>query len=227
MNEIEEIKKRYEKRKNISQDYSFFSPWYFRAVQERERKIIALMGKNGIDTLCGKKILDIGCGNGDWLRMFLRWGADPENLYGIDLLKKRIDFAKKLNPNMNFICTDAQKIAFRDGTFDIVVLATCLTSVLENEIKRRIAQEAIRVLKNEGFILWYDFRFNNPRNPDVKGIGKKEIKQLFNGCSCDFHLVTLAPLLARILAAVSGLLCDIITIIPFLRTHYLTIIKKE
>lgn len=30
------------------------------------------------------------------------------------------------------------------------------------------------VLKNDGIVLWYDFRYNNPNNLDVKGIEKKK-----------------------------------------------------
>ena len=52
--------------------------------------------------------------------------------------------------------------------------STCFTSILDQEMKKSIAREVLRVLKDEGIILWYDFRYNNPKNPDVKGIEKKK-----------------------------------------------------
>jgi hypothetical protein len=94
-------------------------------------------------------------------------------------------------------------------------------------MKRRISSQALRVLKDSGMILWYDFRYNNPANPDVKGIAKNEIKELFGRCVYDFNLVTLAPPIARILAPVSWLACEMLSKLSFLKTHYLAVIKKK
>jgi len=43
----------------------------------------------------------------------------------------------------------------------------------------------LRVLKPGGAILWFDLRVDNPRNPQVKGLRKKEIASLFPGCDVD------------------------------------------
>jgi hypothetical protein len=93
-------------------------------------------------------------------------------------------------------------------------------------MKRNIAKEMMRVSKDEGIILWYDFRYNNPRNPDVKGIRKKEIKNLFPNCKYDFNLITLSPPIARKIVPISRGIAEFLNLIPFLRTHYLVIIKK-
>ena len=164
---------------------------------------------------------------GGQLREFVQWGAKPENLYGIDLLKDRIKKAKEINPNINFICDNAENLDFLDKNFDIVLQSTCFTSIFDLEMKKSIAKEMLRVLKDEGIILWYDFRYNNPKNPDVKGIEKKEIKGLFPDCRYDFNLITLAPPIVRKLAPISLFLCEILEKIPFLRTHYLVVIKKK
>jgi len=164
---------------------------------------------------------------GGQLREFVQWGAKPENLYGIDLLKDRIKKAKEINPNINFICDNAENLDFPDKNFDIVLQSTCFTSIFDLEMKKSIAKEMLRVLRDEGIILWYDFRYNNPKNPDVKGIEKKEIKGLFSACRYDFNLIILAPLIVRKLAPISLFLCEILGKIPFLRTHYLAVIKKK
>jgi len=39
-------------------------------------------------------------------------------------------------------------------------------------MKKKIAGEMLRVLKPSGFILWYDYHMNNPKNPDVRGLRK-------------------------------------------------------
>lgn len=229
MDEIEEIRKRYEKRKSLPEKsrYSYFNSGNLFIIQGREKKILELLNKYGMNHLGDKKILDIGCGTGGWLRDFIQWGARPENLYGIDLLEDRIEEARKISPNINFICGNAEKLDFPDNNFDIVLQATCFTSIFDLEMKKNIAKEMLRTLKDEGIILWYDFRYNNPKNPDVKGIEIKEIRELFPNCQYDFNLITLAPPLVRRLAPQNWLLCEILGKIPLLRTHYLVIIKKK
>ena len=49
-------------------------------MQERERQILMLLKHNGFAALKTKKILEIGCGDGYWLREFVKWGAGPENI---------------------------------------------------------------------------------------------------------------------------------------------------
>ena len=41
-------------------------------------------------------------------------------------------------------------------------------------MKQKVAAEMLRVVKPQGLILWYDFRYNNPRNSNVRGIGAAE-----------------------------------------------------
>jgi hypothetical protein len=90
-----------------------------------------------------------------------------------------------------------------------------------------VAGEMIRVLKEDGIIIWYDYYTNNPWNPDVRGVKKREIHQLFPGCRVDLQKITLAPPLARALAPRSWLACSLLEKIPWLRTHYLGVIRKR
>lgn len=46
-------------------------------------------------------------------------------------------------------------------------------------LKQQMAQEMLRVTKPKGTILWLDFFFSNPQNPDVRLIRLKEIRTLF------------------------------------------------
>src|SRR5207245_4975939 len=103
---------------------------------------------------------------------------------------------------------------------------TAFTSILDSRMKRTIASEMVRVLKPHGLILWYDYHVNNPRNPDVRGVKKQEIHQLFPGCRIALERITLAPPLVRLLAPYSWLACCLLEGIPFLCTHYLGVIQK-
>lgn len=228
MSEVEEIVRRYDRRK-IAQDqnlYSYFNLGNLYITQQLERKILNILDRYGFNPLYDKKILDVGCGGGGWLRNFIKWGAKPKNLFGVDLLEDNIKIAKETFPNINFAVGNAESLALPDKTFDIVIQSTVFTSIFNFEMKRNIAEQMMRLVKNDGIILWHDFFYDNPNNPDVKGIKKREIKQLFPYCTYDFNKVTLAPPIVRVLAPRSWLLCYILEKIPLLRTHYIVIIKK-
>ncbi len=229
MNEIERIKQVYVNRGQVISDnrYTYFNVGNLYIMQQREREILRLLSKPSINQLSDKNILDVGCGVGGLLRGFIKYGALPENLWGLDLLSDSIKQAREISPNIDFRCGDARQLPYEDECFDIVTAFTVFTSILDDGMKKRIASEMLRVLKSKGIILWYDFHMNNPQNPDVKGVGKVEIKRLFLDCELDFQRVTLAPPLARRLAPYSWLTCYLLEKIPFLRTHYLSVIWKN
>ena len=154
-------------------------------------------------------------------------GRPTENLYGIDLLAERIDIARQLCPSQVTLLAGAgDELPWNDVTFDIVAQSTVFTSILDGAVKRRLAQEMLRVLKPNGIVLWYDFHLNNPRNPDVRGIGKREIRLLFPGCSVRFWATRLLPPLARIIAPWSLLLAEFLGKFPLLCSHYVAVIRK-
>lgn len=226
--EIERINSAYEKRKdNISSArYSLFNNDNFYYVQSRDKAILEMLKSSNIVSLNDKRILDIGCGTGNELINLIRYGADPGNLYGIDLLKSRIETARGLSPNISFTCSDASEIPYRDGFFDIVIQFTVFTSIFNEDMKKSIAEEMLRVIKPDGIIVWYDFHVHNPNNPDVRGVKKKEIYKLFSGCQIKLKRITLAPPIARIIAPHSMILCHLLEKLNLLNTHYLGCIRK-
>jgi SAM-dependent methyltransferase len=175
-----------------------------------------------------KKILEIGCGTGYWLREFVRFGARPENICGIDLIPDDVTEAIGLSPpGMKIECENAASLDFPNESFDLIFQFTVFTSILDSELKRKVAAEMIRVVRRDGLIVWYDFHTNNPWNPDVRGVTKKEIIQLFPGCRVSLQRLTLAPPIARAVAPYSWLACELLQSVPWFRTHYLGAIRKS
>jgi ubiquinone/menaquinone biosynthesis C-methylase UbiE len=196
-------------------------------IQERERHVLQLLDRHDLMPLSGRRILEVGCGTGKWLRDLIAWGADPENIFGMELLQASAARARRLCPqSVTIECGNAAELRFESESFDIVLQATVFTSVLDLEMKRAMAAEMLRVLRPRGVILWYDFFFKNPRNPYVLPVTKTEIRQLFPGCSLELRRVTLAPPLARLVAPRSWVACSVLSRIPPLCTHYLGAIRR-
>ena len=214
------------KRRTSSSLYSRFNSAYLFMVQEREKRYLDLLVRYGCTALENKNILEIGCGTGDLLRDLIKWGARPENLFGVELIGERVSEAIHLCPkDVEILQGNAAKLQLPDQMFDVVLQSTVFTSVLDSNMKQQMAAEMCRVLKPDGLILWYDYHMNNPRNPDVKGVRLREIKALFPTCEIRLERITLAPPIARRLAPYSWLLCYLLSKIPWLCSHYIGVIR--
>jgi SAM-dependent methyltransferase len=220
------IREAYARRWDESR-YSWFNAGYLFTMQALESQLLVLLKQYDFASLDTKNVLEVGCGTGFWLREFIKWGARPENITGVDLLSDSVAKARHLCPEaVKIHCGSAAELLFPDGIFDLVLQSTVFTSVLDASLKRRMASEMLRVVKRDGLILWYDFHVNNPWNPDVRGVKRREIYQLFPGCRIDLRRITLAPPLVRSIAPYSWLACYLLEKIPLLCTHYLGVIRK-
>lgn len=204
--------------------FSFRDSAHVYRLQNRYRDALYLLLKVGVRDISGLRILDVGCGDGRMLREFLQWGAQPENLAGIDLRQEPVDQALRLSPNFDIRCASAIEIPWPDNSFDFVCQHTVFSSILDWEMKHKIAAEMLRVVRKTGLILWYDF-WLNPTNPYTRGIRPTEIKRLFPDCRFYFKRITLAPPIARKLAPISWGLCGFLESLKIFNTHYLVIIR--
>lgn len=99
------------------------------------------------------KILEIGCGDAYRLK-YLSKKLKLNKIYGIDPSKKAI---KKANSSKVIAKVGtADCLPFKNKQFDIVVFGFCLY-LIDDEDLFRVIQEADRVLKNNGYIVIYDF----------------------------------------------------------------------
>ena len=227
MREADRVRTAYARRRELGLDdrYSYWEPANLYLYQQRERAVVEMLGRHGLLPLGERRVLDVGCGDGSVLRDLLRYGARPEKLEGVDLLAERIERARELSLNVRFSEADAAALPCADASFDLALGFTLLSSILDGETRRRVANEMLRVLRPGGLVLLYDF-WLNPRNPDVRPLGRREVRALFPGCTSDWRRVTLAPPLTRLLAPRSWLACYLLEKLPFLRTHYLVAIRK-
>jgi SAM-dependent methyltransferase len=206
--------------------YSPFHPGNLFISQGRERAMLRLLAKAGCADLSELRILDLGCGFGGDLRHMLDLGAQPENLFGVDLLPERLERARQLAPQLNFQLADAQQLPFPDASFDLVMQATAFSSIVDPDVRRQVAREIARVLRPGGLVLWYDMRLTNPRNPNLVPMTAAEIADLFPDFDRRLESVTLFPPLSRRLARLSWSLCTLLETLPFLRSHLIGTFRK-
>lgn len=223
---LEEVYRQYRESDTIRVQWSETNPGNRAIVGERTRMLAQMLRRAGLLPLANRRILDIGCGSGKVLGSFLQSGALPENLYGIDLLPDRIEAAKQNFPDIHFQQANAEQLDFRDASFDLVLLFTVFTSILDDRMARAVAEEVRRVLRAGGAVVWYDFRYNNPRNRHVRGMTKDAIGALFPDFALHLRPTTVLPPLARRLGVLTPVLYPALSTIPFLRTHYLGLLVK-
>lgn len=230
MNELKRIQNVYKARigQNFADSkYSLFRPGELYMLQRREQATLEMLRIAGWWSLRERSILEVGCGRGQRLGDFLRWGAQSDNIAGVDLLDTFVRDAKQNYPGFKIVQTSGHRLPFGPESFNLVYQSTVFTSILDKQLRKQIAAEMLRVLRPDGIILWYDFRYPNPKNKDVQPIGRKELIELFPNTRIYLRSITLAPPLARTLAPLSLGLCSVLEAIPALRTHYLGIITKS
>jgi ubiquinone/menaquinone biosynthesis C-methylase UbiE len=195
-------------------------------LRECEQKARDILDRAGFLPLKSKRILDVGCGAGEMLRTFSDWGAQPNNLYGVDLIPERIRVAQQNLSGMHLQLANAESLPFAAGFFDLVAVFTVFSSILNWQMALNISGEITRVLATQGAVLWYDFRFNNPCNKNVRGVSRHAIQRLFPEFKISMETVSLLPPLARRLGRLTNVLYRPLRSVPFLRSHLLGLLKS-
>jgi ubiquinone/menaquinone biosynthesis C-methylase UbiE len=230
MNELDRIRTEYARRATdprLEGRYSLFRTDVQFTLQTRERDVLKLLQRASFAPLAHFDLLEVGCGEGAVMLDLLRWGADPARLHGCDLLPDRTRQARQWLPSATSLAVaDGGALPYPSARFDLVLQFTVFTSVLDDDLRQRMAQEMWRVLRPGGAVLWYDFRFRG-NNPAVRAIQPREVKALFPEGDFIARRVTLAPPIARRLASWSWLGCVLLSYIPWLRTHDLILIRKK
>ncbi|MFZ3115918.1 MAG: class I SAM-dependent methyltransferase [Syntrophales bacterium] len=117
-------------------------------------------------------------GGGDIFQL-LRVGYDLSNMTGIDIQEERLAGARKLYPQGQFLHTDATRMSFKNGRFDLVFESTMLATLPNDRERIAIAAEMIRVCKSGGYLLFMDWRTPKLGDPNYKALTRKELYSLF------------------------------------------------
>jgi len=226
MSEADRVKERYERRarSQLNRLYVETDPANLRAAQERERTLVTLLNRHLAVPVEAASVLEVGCGSGSNLATLVRFGFDPARLVANELIDARVEQARKrLPPAVRILPGDATALDLPEGGFDIVYQSTVFTSLLDDATQQCLADCMWRWTKPGGGVLWYDFTYDNPRNPDVRGVPLARIRRLFPQAAIDARRITLAPPIAR---RVPAGLYGAFNALPLLRTHLMCWLGK-
>ena len=112
--------------------------------------------------------------------------------------------ARQRYPVYHFAHANAEQLEFEAVTFDFVLLFTVMSSILDEKMANNVAREIRRVLKPGGAVVWYDLRYSNPINTNVRGLNRSAIRALFPRFAINVRTVTVLPPLGRRLGAGDG-----------------------
>jgi len=96
------------------------------------------------------KILEIGCGAGQFIRA-VKKNLKESECFGVDISQTAIDKAKSLNDGVVYSIS-ADKVPFADETFDMVLILDVLEHVSD---PKAMVEEVKRVLKKDGLFFTF------------------------------------------------------------------------
>jgi len=96
-----------------------------------------------------KSIIDVGCGNGNWAKIFEKeLGVD---YLGVDISSKMIKHAKKRCPKLNFKTLDIRDLGKFSQKFDVAFMYTCMLHVPEEDMQK-VADNLRKIAKRVVFV---------------------------------------------------------------------------
>lgn len=209
-----------------ARQYSILNPGDLAIVQERERALNGVLRRAGYATLDGVRVFEAGCGGGYNLRMFQQWGCRPADLAGIDIDEARVQHLREGSPGFRVHSGSAAAIPEPDESFDICIAFTLFSSVPDETTSAAIAAEMTRVTRPGGLILVYDMRRRSPGNQAVHPVSDDDVRRWFPTCRPRQIRLTLAPPVARFVAARARPLYGPLSLVPFAKTHTLHVMRR-
>lgn len=113
----------------------------------------------------GRKVLELGVGNGKTLRGILK--QEPKQVVAVDISSEALSQIKRefQDARVELIKADITKLPFKDNEFDVVVCYYTLNNLLERE-RQIAADEIYRVLKKKGKLVFEDFAIGDFRETE-------------------------------------------------------------
>ena len=203
--------------------YAALDRYTLGVVEEREQYYTRLLAKSAL-SMGDCRFLEIGAGHGFNVHYFLEKGVKEENCTLIEPDSDRFESLKKTLPKA--VIEEARFGDSRvEGGFDVILISLVLSSILDHEIQEQVLSRALTMLEPQGHLIIYEFRYDNPKNKNVKGVSPNLIKRVLKGGhKFQQWSVSLAPPIGR---RVGKAYKPINYLFPFLRTHFIMDVSND
>jgi len=142
------------------------------------KELINILNRNNINLSKYDNILDLGCGIGYLLRIIAEIRGYTEGLTGIDLSQERIKSARGINSNIKYITGDVCKLPLPNNFFDFVTAFVSFMFLTKEKDLEKAVSELSRILKPDGFFLFYDILGSKKLSKTTRGFAIKEVTKL-------------------------------------------------
>lgn len=197
----ERIQREIEHGKKIAGDALNIWGWGTLAGQMRAKRRAEFFISHG-DITAGKKVLELGCGTGEFTKRVATTGAD---ITAVDVSPDLINIARKTvqNGHIRFQIQNIEKMNFEDESFDIVFGSSILhhlnLSLALIEINRVLREAGKAVFTEPNMLnpqIWAErnvpaIRKQTNTSPDETAFIRWNLKKKF--LSCNFKNVSIEP----------------------------------
>lgn len=183
------------------------------------------------------RVLEIGCGWGRYLNYLLQFGIPAENLYGLDLNRSFIDYARKQNSSINFCCSAAHEANLPSAKFDLILCMTLFSSILDSGVRKQIYNNMLKSIAPGGHIIICDINESyscgkiNSQGENItfiRAVSRKEIINALKGNCSILQNINLG-ISKRVLSLFNSnrvIIC-LIAAFRLFTTHYLLVLRKK
>lgn len=106
-----------------------------------------------LDSKRNVNILDVGCGYGRISKKIINDYPETK-VKGLDISKNYVKiYNSNFNPKARAYNGSAEKLPFKDSSFDVVLIIATLMYVLDDQKQNKVLSEISRVLKRDGIVL--------------------------------------------------------------------------
>lgn len=100
-----------------------------------------------LDIKPGRRLLEVGCGSGAWLRYHYRNGV---YVSGVDFSAAHLRAARHVMPAGGFVSADARSLPYRNAEFDVAIAGSCFLYLPNAKDASDALGELVRVLRPGG-----------------------------------------------------------------------------